>query len=143
MARAKAPPPIVVKRRDGSFAPLGAWDAERTADDATGCQYDLVYRSRRSLKQQRLYWQMLAGIVSATGLWPSSEHLHDEIKFSLGYVRKGVNLKTGEAIILPDSTAFNAMDDQIFRAYFDQAVELIARETGIDPLAFYEQGKAA
>jgi hypothetical protein len=135
--------PIIVKRTERGIAPVSTYDDERLSGDAIGTEYDLVKRSRRSLPQHRLYWQALSHIVAATELWATAEHLHDEIKLSLGYVRKSIDLRTGREAIAVDSTAFNAMNADEFKTFFDKAVVLLAEHLGTDPLAFLEQERAA
>lgn len=140
--RDKAPPPIIRRTMKG-FALIGAWDAERIQDDAIGQEYDLVKRSKRSNPQLRLYWQALAGAVKATDAWPSAEHLHEDVKFTLGYTRKTINMKTGEMVLSVDSVGFDAMDADQFRVFFDKAMALLAEHTGVDPLFFYGDRRAA
>ena len=135
--------PIIVKRTARGLSPVSAYDDERLGADAQGTEYDLIKRSRRSLPQHRLYWQALAGVVAATSLWATPEHLHDDLKLTLGYTRKSVNLTTGEVVLAVDSTAFDAMNGDEFKVYFDKAMALIAEHIGCDPLAFYEHGRAA
>lgn len=138
--RDKSPAPIIRRTMKG-FALVGPWDAEQVENDAIGTEYDLVKRSRRSLPQLRLYWQALAAAVRATEQWPSAEHLHEDLKFTLGYTRKAVNLATGEVVLSVDSVGFDAMDADAFKAFFDKAMALLAEHTGVDPLEFY--GRAA
>lgn len=140
--RDKAPPPIIRRTMKG-FALIGAWDAERIQDDAIGQEYDLVKRSKRSNPQLRLYWQALAGAVKATDAWPSAEHLHEDVKFTLGYTRKTINMKTGEVVLSVDSVGFDAMDADEFRVFFDKAMALLAEHCGFDPLDFYTDRRAA
>jgi hypothetical protein len=142
MARQKAPAPII-KRTVKGFALIGPYDAELIEADPVGTEYDLVKRSKRSLPQLRLYWQALAGVVRATDQWPSAEHLHEDIKLSLGYVRKSVNLRTCEVVLSVDSAGFDAMSADEFKLFFDKAMQLLAEQCGIDPLAFYGHGRAA
>lgn len=135
--------PIIVKRTARGLSPVSAYDDERMADDAIGTEYSLIKRARRSLPQHRLYWQALTAVVAATGMWASPEHLHDDLKLTLGYVRKSVNLRSGEIQVAVDSTAFDAMNADDFKAYFDKAMAELAAYTGLDPLAFYDQSMAA
>ena len=74
MKREKPPVPMVRKERHG-YSPVSAYDAELLFSDATGTEYDLVKRTKRSLPQLRLYWAMLGRVVKATGKWPTPEHL--------------------------------------------------------------------
>lgn len=133
--RDKAPAPIVRKTPRG-LSPVAAFYAETIMADPVGTEYDLVKRSRRSNPQNALYWSALNQVVKATGKWASAEHLHDELKIACGFARKAYSLTTGEEIIIPDSTAFAAMNADQFKAYFDAAMEKLAEHLGFDPLAF-------
>ena len=133
----KAPPPIVRKGPKGLHG-VTSWDAEQIMADAPGTEYDLVKRTRRSLPQHRLYWQVLSQVVRATGKWPTAEHLHHELKLVCGYRMTIVDWATGEVSTAVDSTAFDAMNQDEFKTYFDTAMQKLAEHIGQDPLAFYE-----
>lgn len=135
--RDKQPAPIVRKTARGISAVSG-YEAERIMADPMGTEYDLVKRSRRSNPQNGLYWQMLTRIVRATGKWPTPEHLHEELKWICGYRYRMVDWATGSVVELLDSTAFDRMNTDEFRVYFDLAQQKIAEHLGFDPLAFYE-----
>jgi len=136
--RDKAPPPMVAKTAKGELVPVSAYDFEVIEGHPIGSQYNLVKRSKRSLKQNGLYWQMLGKIVKATGKWPTAEHLHDELKKACGYSVRVLDLRTGEMVEVADSTAFTNMTDDEFKIYFDQAVHKLAEALHFDPLFFYE-----
>lgn len=133
----KPPLPMVVRSEKG-LRPARAWDAEDLAADPIGTEYELVKISRRKPRQHRTYWRALALVVKATSKWPTKEKLHRDIKLTLGYVDKAVNLKTGEIVLVPDSTAFDEMDQDAWQVFMDQAMQLIADECGFDPLAWLE-----
>jgi len=104
-----------------------------------GHTFELVPITKRSTRQLRTYWKALGMVVKATGKWPSAEHLHDEIKFTLGYRKMVANLKTGEITANVDSVALDKMDHETFCAFMDQAMSLLADHVGFDPLAFLEE----
>jgi len=135
--RDKAPPPMATKTEKG-LRPLRAWDAEALSDDPLGTEYELSKVTRRKPKQHRTYWRALGLVCKSTNRWASAEHLHDEIKLACGFYRKAANLETGEIMLIPDSTAFDKMDQAEWQVFMDRAMELIAREVGIDPLAWLE-----
>lgn len=137
MRKDKAPAPIVRRTAKG-FQPVSAYDAEILMSDPVGAEYDLVKRSRRSLPQHRLYWQVLTQVVRATGKWPSAEYLHDDLKLACGYRRQVVDWSTGEVSIAVDSTAFDAMNQDEFRVYFDLAMSKLNEHLGFDAMAFME-----
>jgi hypothetical protein len=137
----KRNPPIFQKQR-GRLVPTGAFDAERFDGFPEGTQFDLVARTRRSLPQQRTYWLALHQVVEATGRWPNAETLHDALRRDLGYIHVQRDL-AGEPYLSVDSTAFDAMTADEFSAYFERAMARLADVTGIDPIAFLDERRAA
>lgn len=135
--RDKPPAPMVV-RTEAGLRPARSWDAEDLSSDPIGTEYELVKVTRRKPKQHRTYWRALNLVVKATNRWPDAEHLHDELKLACGYYRKAANLATGEIMLIPDSTAFDRMDQDQWQGFMDKAMELIAQECGFDPLAWLE-----
>lgn len=133
--RDKPPAPIVRKTPRG-LSPVSGFFADQIYADADGTEYDLVKRSKRSNPQNGLYWSVLGEVVRATGAWPTAEHLHDDLKLVTGYSRKAVNWETGDTSTIPDSTAFNAMNADQFRVYFDTAMQKLSEHLGYDPLAY-------
>jgi len=133
--RDKRPAPIVRKEARG-LSPVSAFFAEMVMDDPVGTEYDLVKRTKRSNPQNGLYWSILGHVVSATGKWPTAEHLHHELKLVTGFSIKVVNWDTGEVGVAVDSTAFDKMTADEFRVYFDFAMERLAQHLGFDPMAY-------
>jgi hypothetical protein len=94
---------------------------------------EVSVKKRRSLPQLRLYWAMLQKVVSATGAWPTAEHLHDALKLDLGYVTP-IKSMDGRLVMIPDSAAMAKMDSAQFKAFFDAAAARLAEVCGFDPL---------
>lgn len=139
MAKRDKPPVPMVEKAARGFIPVTAYDAEVLMADPVGAEYDLIKRTKRSRPQQRLYWLMLNRVVKATSQWPTAEKLHRDIKLTLGYTEPAVNLRTGEVVAIPDSTALDAMTQDEFQAFFDAAVKLLSERLQFDPLAFFER----
>jgi hypothetical protein len=128
----------------GKLSPSTAFDQEQLDQLPRGIDLEVSVKHRkRSNPQNNLYWAILAEVVKATGKWPTSKHMHREIKLALGYVEKIVNKFNGAVTYQADSTAFDEMPDDEYKVFFDKAMELIAREIGIDPLDEYEARKTA
>ncbi|MBW3095677.1 DUF1367 family protein [Pseudohoeflea coraliihabitans] len=87
-------------------------------------------------KKHRLYWQTLHKVVEATECAPTARHLHEALKMELGF-HVPVRLKSGMTILVPDSTAFDKMDEAEFTAFFENAIRHMSMAFGIDPLEFY------
>jgi len=136
-AHDKAPPPMAVRTEKG-LRPARAWDAEALSNDPLNTEYELVKVTRRKPKQHRTYWRALGLVVKATNRWPDAVHLHDELKLAAGFYRKAINMANGDLMLIPDSTAFDKMDQDQWQAYMNKAMELIAQECGFDPLSWLE-----
>ena len=139
----KDDPPLLLRRTKHGLEALNAIDAEALAEIGLGSDVEVVLRKRRSGPQQRLYWRTLSEVVAATDKWPTSKHLHNDLKLALGYVEKHVNAFNGAMTYQADSTAFEKMKGDEFKTYFDRAMKLIAESCGFDPLAQYEARRAA
>lgn len=139
----KDEPTIILRRSRHGLEAVGQIDLEALEEIPLGQDVEVVFRKRRSGPQHRLYWKALGNVVRATGKWPTARVLHRDLKLALGYVEKRVNEFNGAVTYHADSTAFEKMDGLAFKTYMDQAMELIAKTCGIDPLEFYEKAKAA
>lgn len=133
---------VIVSKTARGLVPVSAFDAELIDTAALGTEYRLTKLTKRSLPQQRTYWKALAGAVHATGKWPTPEHLHDALKRACGYVEINHDL-AGNPFITSDSTSFDAMSADEFKAYMDLAMEKLSDAVGFDPLAFLDAKQAA
>ncbi len=132
--RDKRPHPIVRKEARG-LSPVAAFFAEQIIADPIGTEYDLVKRTKRSNPQNALYWLVLGHVVSATGKWPTAEKLHDALKRACGFVTINHDMN-GNEFITTDSTAFDKMNADEFRGYFDHAMMMLSDSLGFDPMAY-------
>lgn len=81
----------------------------------------------RSHEQLAFYWQILEKTVEATGKFRTSHELHLALKIATGRVET-VRLISGRHVLVPDSVAFDAMSQDDFQAYFDDARRIIEDE---------------
>lgn len=141
---ARETPPIYIRRTARGIEAASQYDADLLAAKIQiGGEVEIsLKKARRSLPQLRLYWKMLARVVTATGRFPTPEHLHDELKMHMGYSERRTSFD-GRIYYRADSAAFEKMDGAEFKVFFDRAVEVLAGEFGFDPLAFYDERKAA
>lgn len=138
MKKDKPPAPMVVKSVNG-IRPARAWDMEAVLADPIGTEYELHRLSKRKPAQHRTYWKALGLVVKSTDRWATAVHLHDELKLACGYYRVTKSLSTGEDILMPDSTAWDKMDQVEWQAYMDKAMQVLSSAVGFDPLAFLEE----
>jgi hypothetical protein len=127
-----------VKLSRGHLSPVSAWDAEELAAFPDGMTFDLHPRNKRTLPLSRTYWKALSVAVEATGRWKSREALHTALKVRMGLVEPIYDLKGNVTGMQPHSTAFAAMDQGAFKAYFDGAMAALSDAVGYDALAFLD-----
>jgi hypothetical protein len=132
--REKPPSPIVWKTGRG-LSPLGPYDLEELDRFPLGTEFDLVARTKRSTPHNGLYWLALQKAVDATGRWNSREALHTALKVKMGMVEPIYDLKGNVSGMVPHSTAFEAMTQVEFNAYFTGAMALLSDAVGFDVLA--------
>ena len=133
--------PIIIMRRKGStLVPASAFDDEMLCELETGKDVEVTFKQRRSNEQLRLYWAMLKKLNDAMDAYPTVYKFHEAVKFDLGFFTRMESLN-GVRFNAVDSAAFEKMDAETFKVFFDKAVELLAWKYRIDPLEFY--GSAA
>jgi len=82
----------------------------------------------RSLPQHRRYWSVLASVVThCPGNWRTPEALHEALKVATGHVEI-CRLVDGRLIKIPESTAFDAMNQDLWAEYHDAAMHIIEDE---------------
>lgn len=135
--RSKDSAGLIIRKGPKGLYPASPFDAEQLEAFPIGTEFRAASLTKRSLPQHRTYWKALTGVVEATGRWPTAEHLHEVLKLELGYVTISSDFKGGK-VMVPDSTAFDAMNQDAFKAYFDRAMMALAEAVGFDPLEWLE-----
>lgn len=141
MRRAKETAGCIVKKTARGLSPVSGFDMELLMGDALGTEYKLVKLTKRSLPQHRAYWKALSLVVANDDRWMTAEALHDALKRACGCVTIVHDL-AGKPFVTTDSTAFDAMTADQFKAYFDRAMHKLAEAIGWDPLGFLEENAA-
>lgn len=126
-------PRITVRLHNGALVPVTSFDAEELAECSGGQVFSLLPISRRSPEHHKLYWSILQKAVKATGKWPTSEHLHRDIKMSCGYCQPVVN-EFGGVYYVTDTIAMTKMNQQEFNVFFEQAMLKLSECLGFDPM---------
>lgn len=139
MTKRDKPPLIQVVVTPKGVRPHTADDAEKLAASKLGHVFELVPATKRSSKQLRTYWRALGIVVKATGKWPNSEKLSEELKWACGYRTKFVDWSTGEFLERPDSIALAEMEHEEFCTFMDAAMAQLAEHIGFDPLSFLNE----
>lgn len=138
MKRARETAGLIVRKTPKGLVPVSAFDQEQLFGQAIGAEFKLVSLTKRSIPQHRAYWKALTLVADNDERWGSTEHLHDALKRACGYVTVTHGLD-GKPFVTTDSTAFDAMKQDEFAAYFKKAMAKLAEAVGYDPLAFLEE----
>lgn len=83
--------------------------------------------AKRSVAQNAMYWDCLEHIIEATGRWRTAEELHLALKVATGRVDV-VQLIDGRRVLIPESTAFDAMSQDEAARYYDAALRILCDE---------------
>lgn len=111
---------LLVVRRGYSLRPYDQLAEEDFLKLAETGPMKVVVTKPRSLPHNRLYWSILRSMVKA-GVNSTEADLHDATKVKCGLVRL-CQLPDGEYLALPDSTAFDRLDQDGFNTFFAKAV---------------------
>lgn len=139
--RTKETAGCIVAKTPRGIAPVSGFDQEQLMGFPIGAEFKLVRMNKRSIPQHRAYWKALSLVCESTNQWPTPEHLHDALKRTCGYVTVNHDM-SGRPFVTTDSTAFDAMNQDEFKAYFDKAMAKLSEAVGFDPLAFLEERAA-
>ncbi len=115
---------FVTKDEDGRLVPYANYDRERFELLPVGKVLRCNIAQQRSQPRHRLYRVVLRQVIKNTDLFVDEDHLHESLLIGCGVV-KPVMAPNGEIWMVPSSTAFNAMKEETFKAYFDQAMLVI------------------
>lgn len=117
----------------GRLVPAGPYEQEALDTYRPGSRLTVSLHQKRSLPLLKKYWAVLRDVVSNCKTpWASPDEASDAIKLALGITDTGKTV-SGQWFVRPGSISFHAMDEAAFRDFFDQAMAILARVTGIDP----------
>jgi hypothetical protein len=115
---------ILVRKVEGKLVPHAPYDVEMFETIPDNVVVRAQFAQPRSLPRHRLYRVILRIVVTNTDLFATEESLHKTLLVGCGVVEPVLTVQ-GEIIMIPSSTAFDAMTEEEFKAYFDQAMETI------------------
>jgi hypothetical protein len=111
---------VYCKREGSHLVPSDAVWADDIAKLPADRQLRVSITVPRSVPHNRLYWSMIKSMVDS-GANQSIDEIHAATKIKCG-LYKAVTLPRGEQVIIPDSTAFNKLDQTAFNEFFDRAI---------------------
>ena len=125
---------LQMELRDGQLMPVSQYDAERMENLPQGTLFNLSVTGKRSNPHHNLYWSILKTACESTGMWPTSKHLHHELKLVCGYYKTTISPLTSSIVRHVDSTEFSAMTQAEFMTYFELAISKLSETIGYDPI---------
>jgi len=149
-SKSKSPWIFVVKNVDGLLEPYANYDREKFEELPTGKVLRANLAQQRSQPRHRLYRVVLRQVVKNTDLFVDEDSLHKTLLLGCGVVEPVMTVdllpgsdRDGEIMMIPSSTAFDAMKEETFKAYFDQAMTIISTNIipGIDIEELLEESR--
>ena len=137
------PPAILMQKCPDGWRPYGPHSPAMLDEMIVGQVVSVKPRKGRTLPRNAAYWVGLQRAVEATDAWPTAGHLHNDLKRLTGYVDVYHNPLTGRDEVRVQSTAFDAMGESEFAAFFRLAQAKFIAAMGFDPWERTEGRRAA
>ena len=129
------PPPILLQICPDGVKPYNRASAQQMCGFVVGQVLTATPRKGRTQPRNAAYWAGLHNAIEATDAWPTTRHLHDDLKRLCGYVDVYHNPLTGRDEVRVQSTAFDKMTESEFAAFFRLAQMKFTAKMGFDPWA--------
>lgn len=130
MSKAEHSPPFRMTIQNGRLVPAQAWDEERLLTYRNGSSVNVIITQEKNRKLERKYWAILHRVVKTCPVHQkTAEALHKAIRLKLGIVESFTTL--GGAIKV-ELRSTSGMEDQEYSAFFEEAMDLLSAETGVD-----------
>jgi hypothetical protein len=124
-------PAFRMKIERGRLIPVTAFDAERLDSYQNGSELRVSITQPKNDKLLRKYWAILGKVVADCPTpWNNKDQASEALKLSLGIVDYG---KTVSDKFFQYPKSLTELDDPEFRAYYDDAMALLHKITGVDP----------
>jgi|SRR5215475_656161 len=118
---------ILCRRIGGALWPENEKSAEAIRKIPRYTSVSVRILRERNHEQLALYWRVLDRVVEATGRWRCSEELHLALKIATGRI-SDIQLINGRKVLVPESVAFDQMNQEEFTRYFDAAMRVLCEE---------------
>ena len=118
---------IYVRRNGSKLEPCSLADEEALVEFPAGKDLSVTISRPRSSKQHRFFWALLQKICENHNTYQKPEQLLLWLKIRLGYVEE-VRFHDDKIWWVAKSISFNAMDQEEFRKFFENALDVISEE---------------
>ena len=130
-------PALKMQIENGRLVPVAQWDQERIMSYRNGSVVSVRVTQEKNRKLERKYWAILHEVVDKCGIRQrTAEDLHKAIRLKLGVVDAYWTLD-GKLRVDVKSTV--GMEEPEYRQFFEDAMALLHKETGIDPLTLQSE----
>lgn len=126
--------PLRVIYEGGRLVPASAYDQERLSEYQNGAVLEITLWQGRNTRLLRKFYAILGKVVDDCPTpWKSKDEAADAIKMACGLTDYGKSVN-GQFFIRPGSISFANMDEAAFQKFFDLAMGVLHKLTGVDPL---------
>ena len=115
---------ILARKVEGVLMPHAPYDVAMFERIPENVLVRIQFAQPRSGPRHRLYRVILRIVVANTDKFSTEDALHKTLLVGCGVV-EAVITPEAEIIMCPSSTAFDAMPEDEFKAYFDEAMQII------------------
>lgn len=130
-------PALKMQIENGRLVPVAQWDQERIMSYRNGSVVSVRLTQEKNRKLERKYWAILHEVVDKCGVRQrTAEDLHKAIRLKLGVVDAYWTLD-GKLRVDVKSTV--GMEEPEYRQFFEDAMALLHKETGVDPLTIQSE----
>ncbi|MGB3830872.1 MAG: hypothetical protein WA975_03300 [Mesorhizobium sp.] len=130
-------PALKMQIDNGRLVPVAQWDQERIMSYRNGAVVSVRLAQEKNRKLERKYWAILHEVVDKCGVRQrTAEDLHKAIRLKLGVVDAYWTLD-GKLRVDVKSTV--GMEEPEYRQFFEDAMALLHKETGVDPLTLQSE----
>jgi hypothetical protein len=119
---------LLLRRTLSGFVPDDEASAELARKFAVNETYKAEVTKPRNLKMHRRYWALVTMVFHNCDQFKSVEQCHQYLKLRAGHSTTVVSKTTGEVYLVPDSIAFDKLDDTGFQEFWNKIVGVICEE---------------
>jgi hypothetical protein len=129
MTKKRDKPVYAFVRRGNALVPEMEYDLQALDGVAQGQKVKVEVKQWRNLDRLAAYWATLQDCIDATGCAPSKEALDGYIRPAVKFVDT-IRLANGFLVGVPRAINTRECDEPEMIAFFNAAIELLAREFG-------------
>lgn len=116
---------IRVKRVLNRLAPADRISEEDLVNLPAGVELRAVLTQPRNPRHHAKYWALVSAIFPHQSAYPTLGDLHSALKMGVGFFRMVRDIRSGREVPVPDSIAFDKLDQQDFEAVYERIVSLV------------------